>query len=174
MATDRQIESARINGAKSQGPITPEGKAQSAQNARKHGLCSTILLATESHEQLETLVDRLSNRFPSDDILDELLLQEMAVAKWRQLRAWNMEMALMNDQLQRQQAALAQEYTEIDHITRTSLAFDSLSSKATTIRNLALYEARHRHAYHKAEEKLKRNQKERANLTNEPDSDDSK
>ena len=142
MATDRQIESARINGARSQGPVTPEGKAQSAHNARKHGLCSAILLATESSEELEDLVDRLTKRFPSNDVLDELLIEEMAAAKWRQVRIWNVEKALMNDKMQRQQPALAQEYGEIDHATRNGLAFDSLSSKSTTMYNLDRYEAR--------------------------------
>ncbi len=133
MATARQIESA---------PVIPEGKAHSLQNARKHGLCSAIHLATESSEELEQLVDRLTKRFPSDDVLDELLIEEMAAAKWRQVRIWNIEKALMNDKMQRQQPALTQEWGEIDHATRNGLAFDSLSSKSTTIYNLDHYEAR--------------------------------
>ena len=116
-------------------------------------------------------MDRLTKRFPSDDVLDELLIEEMAAAKWRQVRIWNVEKALMNDKMQRQQPALAQEYGEIDHATRNGLAFDSLSSKSTTMYNLDHYEARQGRTYHKAEEKLKRNQKERANKMNEPDSE---
>ena len=169
MATSRQIDSARLNGAKSQGPSTPEGKARSAQNARKHGLSATILLASESSEQLDDLVDRLSNRFPSDDILDELLVEEMAVAKWRQWRTWNVEHAIINDEMQRQAPQLATQYQELDLTTRTGLAIKGLNAESKFIYNLSHYEAKQRHAYHKAEEKLKRNEKEARQRINEPD-----
>jgi hypothetical protein len=54
MATPRQIESARINGARSRGPKTLEGKRRSALNALKHGLTSrTIPLDPESAAVLE-------------------------------------------------------------------------------------------------------------------------
>ena len=163
MGTGRQIESARLNGAKSHGPVTPEGKATSAQNARKHGLSATVLLATESSEQLDHLVDRLSNRFPSHDILDELLVEEMAVAKWRQWRTWNVEHAIRNDEMQSQRAPKGSPQDKRTGFgTRVKSSINGPNSHVHSV-------AAKSRAGHKAKDKLKRNEKEARKRINEPD-----
>ncbi len=44
-------ESARINGAKSRGPKTPEGKAKSSQNAIKHGIFARVVVLTSRNDR---------------------------------------------------------------------------------------------------------------------------
>jgi hypothetical protein len=49
MSSQRKIDSARANGARSKGPITEAGKAASSKNSLCHGMLSqTIVLEGES------------------------------------------------------------------------------------------------------------------------------
>jgi hypothetical protein len=53
-----RAEAARENGRKSRGPITPEGKARSSQNALKHGLSSRrVVIGEEQQEEWLELRD---------------------------------------------------------------------------------------------------------------------
>ena len=54
MASPLQSAAARSNGAQSQGPVTPEGKAVSSQNSLRHGLCSKqVVLPGEDPQEFE-------------------------------------------------------------------------------------------------------------------------
>ena len=84
MSTLRQAEAARINGAKSLGPITPEGKLRVAHNAVKHGLLGkALLLRGESAELLEHLRQSfVAIHQPANDA-EYLIVEEIVAAKWR-------------------------------------------------------------------------------------------
>ena len=59
-----KAESARINGARSNGPITEIGKARASQNSLKHGLSgSRVVLEHESQAAYDDLETSLINHF---------------------------------------------------------------------------------------------------------------
>ena len=59
MSTEAQQEASRLNGAKSHGPVTPEGKAISSQNSLKFGAYSKLpLLPGEDPQKYEAHKER--------------------------------------------------------------------------------------------------------------------
>ena len=88
-------ESARLNGAKSRGPVTEAGRRRSSQNALKHGLSAqTILLPSEDPDEFHQLLDSYVQQFQPDGPVELDLIQDMVAAKWRLQR-----LALIETQL---------------------------------------------------------------------------
>jgi len=92
MRTEAQIEASRANGRRSQGPVTPEGKTRSSQNAYRHGLLTaTIVLKTEEKEAFGQYLDQHIQHFQPADDVELNLVEEMVGAAWRGRRAAGMQ-----------------------------------------------------------------------------------
>ncbi|MFN7997089.1 MAG: hypothetical protein U0Q18_25975 [Bryobacteraceae bacterium] len=99
----RRIRASRANGARSRGPITPEGKARSSQNAIRHGLLAKcVVLAGESREGFDVIAAQHESRFAPRDGVDQCFVEEMVAAAWRLRRAWAMETRLFDNAVQAQ------------------------------------------------------------------------
>jgi hypothetical protein len=83
MSSLLKTETARINGAKSRGSITPEGKARSSANSRSHGLAASILLDGESSEQFQLMRADFMSHFQPQTAVETDLVDIMAIARWR-------------------------------------------------------------------------------------------
>ena len=81
MSSLRRIEASRANGARSKGPVTPEGKKRSAMNAMRHGLLSDVVaLEGEGEENFQLLLEQHVERLQPADGVEYALVEEMAAA----------------------------------------------------------------------------------------------
>ena len=94
-------EQARINGAKSEGPVTPQGKAISSTNALKHGFAATInvVLAIENESDFLLHVAGVRASFTPTNYMEETLVDQLANISWRQARLVALESALIAAQM---------------------------------------------------------------------------
>ena len=151
MPTQAQIDAARINGAKSRGPKTPEGKAISSMNALRHGMTAqAILLTNEDPEAYTKLAAAYYEKFQPADDVERDLVDEMVIAKWRQRRDWSNEAALFDLEMDRQTKKIDAQFEKIDHACRYALAFRALADESKSIQLLTRYETAHRRSYYKA------------------------
>jgi hypothetical protein len=91
-----RADASRRNGAKSRGPKTPEGKARSAQNALKHGLCAQkhVVLPGEDGAAFEAHEAALMEELAPEGALQTVLARRIVAATWRLERAERIEAEL--------------------------------------------------------------------------------
>lgn len=111
MNTTARTQANRRNAQRSTGPKTTAGKAIAAGNARRHGLLSReLILPGEAREDFELLLEELQHDWQPDGITENLLVERIAVALWRQQRIIRAETAEIHLQ---QQAADPPYYSTI-------------------------------------------------------------
>src|SRR3982074_2217988 len=99
MTSTLKSETARINGAKSRGPTTDEGKEKSSRNALKHGLTAgngNILLDCEDPHQFGEILNKFHGMFEPVTLAEKDIVEEMVAARWRIRRMWTIETGLFN------------------------------------------------------------------------------
>ena len=96
-----RAEQARINGAKSRGPISKDGKATVSQNARKHGLAAKLLLVDREHEaDYNDLKTGLTDSLRPQSAAEDLLIDTIAKVVWKIRQSDNMECDLLRDNIE--------------------------------------------------------------------------
>ena len=113
MPSELKSETSRINGAKSHGPTTPEGKEASSRNSLKHGLTSrkTFILQTESPDEYrEFLAEHIAIHQPATPPEKELV-DQMAIARWRIRRFVGAETVLIDCEMVRNRDKVSKEPT---------------------------------------------------------------
>jgi len=141
MRTDKQIEASRINGRKSLGPITEEGKAISSLNAVRHGLLSnTLVLPGESEERfLQLLAELLGEHCPANRT-ELKLVENLAVAEWRRSRLLGVETAGIAEEIYTQESS--PDIAEKPASSRASIAIRRIGDNSTFLDLMNRYDAR--------------------------------
>ena len=129
-------QQARINGAKSKGPNTPEGKAISSRNAMRHGFAAVInnVLSVEDEAVFERHVAGYRAALAPLNYLEETLIDQLASINWRQSRLVGIETALIDAQLSFQKDAVneAQPLAAPDAYARLLFGWHALARKSQT------------------------------------------
>jgi hypothetical protein len=148
-------ETARTNGAKSHGPVTPEGRAKSSRNSLRHGLSAkSVLLPAESHEQFQLLLDAHIQQFQPANDVEMDLVEAMAVARWRLRRIWAIETSLLANELERRAEDIDDEFTEMSGEDRLAWVFQRLADGGQSLALLARYEGNLNRAFDRAFKQL--------------------
>jgi len=115
--TDQDIklspaEQARINGAKSKGPTSPEGKARSSRNALTHGFAASIntVLTIEDIPAWELHIQSYRDSFKPQCYVEYSLVDQLASINWRQCRLVALETSLIEAHLGLQNTAIEEVY----------------------------------------------------------------
>lgn len=150
----KRAEQARINGAKSKGPVTPEGKERSSHNALKHGLSTsqTVVLAHESPELYQSWRDAFFQRFQPADLVEAQLVLTMCNAQWRLRRCEAEHTALIDWDMRTFDDP---RIGAVDMLTREALSVAAISRHRPASPSMLLrYEASAHRAYRNAHREL--------------------
>src|SRR5882762_8326171 len=103
MSTQLKSDTARVNGAKSQGPKTAEGRATSSRNAVKHGLSSRnpLVLECENDDDFQALHNNQMEIHQPATPAEQDLVDQMVAARWRFLGLQAIESDLLDTELRR-------------------------------------------------------------------------
>jgi hypothetical protein len=154
MRTEAQIAASRANGRRSEGPVTPEGKARSSQNAFRHGLLATcVVLADEEAPFFQQYLDQHIARFlPADDV-EMNLVEEMVSAAWRARRSTGMQTIFFDIEFANAESSGNKGQDLLDSMNKLA--------ESPALRLLHRYEVHYHRVYHRCIDTLIKLQKSR-------------
>ncbi len=171
MPSELKSETARANGAKSRGPITPEGKEKSSLNAITHGLTAnhTFILKCESPEEYQAmLAEHLAIHQPVTAPEKELV-DQMAIARWRIRRFVAAETDLIDSEMVRNREKVNKEFAPTDSGVHLAMAIRSLADESRALSLMSRYESRLQRVHDKAYATLRELQQSRASQPTPPE-----
>jgi hypothetical protein len=134
-------ETARANGAKSHGPVTPEGRAASSRNSLRHGLSAkSVTIQGESEEEFQLFLDSYIEQFGPQGEVQMQLVETMAAARWRLRRLVPMESSLLSTEILRRAEDIDEEFQQMNDYDRLAWVFQKLADNGQSLSLLVRYE----------------------------------
>jgi len=119
-------ESARLNGAKSRGPVTAEGRLNSANGNLKHGAYSRrVLMEGESQEGYDLFRSAFCDFFQPADPFEAECVDAMVSARWRIRRLESMETTTLDHAVIENKPAIDAKFESIDPLHERGVAVHS-------------------------------------------------
>ena len=139
-SSPRRVEASRANGAKSHGPVTPEGKARSSQNARKHGVLAAIVTLTEDDQRLwQCIFDQYAARFEPRDQVEYDLVEEIVNCKFQMRQAWIQQTSALGMQMSLDEEIVKTEWLAPSEHDRRVVSLTNSLKDSNTITLLQRY-----------------------------------
>jgi len=155
MSSKLKSDTARINGAKSRGPVTPEGRAKSSLNSRTHGLAAKwAFFPDESAEEFQLLLDDYTGQFQPQTAVETELVEVMVIARWRLRRLLAVDTHLFEMEIARRGKQIDREFTALSEDSRLAWVFQKLADNGQSIAMLIRYEGAINRSYEKALKQL--------------------
>ena len=140
------------------------------KNAVTHNMTGHrfVVLRTESLEEFQAHVADYRKDFVPVGRVEDDLVFEMSVCKWRQKRSWLVETELVNDVIDQIEPELKDDFDWHDDTTRTANAYRTELQENTTLTLMLRYGARAQRDYTKALNDLYKIQAERRRRESQP------
>ena len=172
MPTLTRAESARINGAKSRGPATPEGKATSARNAKPTRVVDytpDVLLINEDSDAYKRVRQAYLDIFHPENQEEFDAVTHYVSARWRLLRCAELETLMLNTSLReiKPEVEADPRGATVAPEAHTLIAYERCLGSTELFRRLPRMEAELRRNLKDAESHLRRLLKERAQKNQE-------
>jgi hypothetical protein len=156
-----QADQSRINGSKSHGPITPQGKCKVSKNRMAHGFrAKSIALCNEDKEVYDKHLDAYLARYTPADKVEEDLVGLLASSMWQLMRNNSIEVALFDLEMTGVNDDIEAKFVTMDQYGRLALAFKK-SAGDNALELLRRYKSTAERAYHRALQALEEIHKSR-------------
>src|SRR5579862_7537225 len=164
----------RLNGAKSKGPITPEGKIRSSRNSLRHGLCSKeVVLPHEDRNLFEQHRVSYMERFQPADQPEADLVETLVSSRWRLNRVPGIENKIFEEEMLRHSQDMEKEFCEMSDQEKLAWSFDHMANNSKSLQLLIRYDGSLNRIYERALKQVQALQKARLSapaeeIRNEP------